>query len=180
MDGGKGGGATMNDQYFDVALEQELDVAEEKIISWVLEGEQPDLALFSEVVAIGLGPEAPETHLLPHQFTQLMTVARDSASVAVVVNYLRYQIGRAPGENVGWRWHHIGEQIVALLKHQIRDQAHSAAQRAAERVRGPGVGAREDELRWAWVQLTRRFLAMLRRRFVQRIRDLGYQQEEAA
>jgi hypothetical protein len=170
----------MSEWYFDVTLQRELDVAEEQVTSWVLEGRQEGLTLFGEKTPLGSGPEAPSADLSPHQFMQLVTVARESASVPVVVNYLRYQIGRAGGENVGWRWRNVGGQVVKLLEKQIREQAHNAAQRAAERVRGPGVGASEEELRRAWIQLACRFLAILRRRFVQRFRDLAYKQEHVS
>jgi len=168
----------MNDHFFGVALEQELDVAEEEITAWVLEEHRKDFPLFGDAVAIGSGPETPEAQLSPHQFTQLVTAAKEIASVPAVISYLRYQIARAPGQEVGWRWHDVGEQIVALLAHPIRGRAARAAQRAAERTRGSGVRASDEELRQAWVELTCRFLALLRRRFMQRVRDLSYQRGE--
>ena len=106
--------------------------------------------------------------------TMPLTVAQDGASVPVVINYLRYQIGRAPGNDVGWRWQGIGEHLISLLEKVVRTQAHHAAERAVGRIRGPGTSASQEELRKAWIQLTRRFLALLRCRFVQRVRDLRY------
>ena len=159
----------MNDWHYELALRRELEVTEERLAGWVLE----ELDLFKEEVPIGAGPEGEAAGLAPHQLTQLLTVAEESASVPAVVNYLRYQIARSkPGE--GWRWQDIGHQIVALLGDAVRGEARSAANRAAERVRGRGAMATENEQRQAWVQLTRLFLGVLRRRFVQRVNDMEY------
>ena len=167
----------MNDTgYFELALQQELAAAEEVVTGWILEGQKEELALFREDLKIGEGPENEVTKLTPHQFAQLSAIAEDSDSVPVVINYLRYQIGRAKPDE-GWRWHGIGECLVTLLTKDVREQAYMAASRAAGRVRGRGVGTSKEEKRQAWVALTCRFLAALYRRFTQRAKDLDYRQE---
>lgn len=160
----------MNDWHYELALRQELEVTlEQQVAGWALE----ELDLFKEEVPIGAGPEGEAAGLAPYQFTQLLTVAEESASVPAVVNYLRYQIARSkPGE--GWQWRDVGHQIVTLLEDAVRIEARSAANRAAARVQGRGAMATEGEQRQAWIQLTRLFLGVLRRRFVQRANDREY------
>jgi hypothetical protein len=165
MDGGKGD-VTMIDWHYDLALHQELDIAEERVTGWVLEEIEP----FSETVPLGQGPEQESASLAPHQFTQLLTVAQENASVPALVNYLRYQIARS-SEHQGWRWEDVGRQIIALLKGPVRSTAESAANAAAERVRGKGTVATDEEQRIAWAQLSRRFLGVIRWRFIQRLND---------
>ena len=155
----------MSDWHFDLALQQELDAALERITGWVLEALKP----FHSAIPLGEGPEGERTGLSPHQFTMLVAAAEDTQSVPAVVNHLRYQISRSkPGE--GWRWQDLGDRIVEWLEEEVRQEATNAAHRAAERVRGEG--ATEEEIRRAWVTLSTLFLATLRRRFVQRRLDL--------
>ena len=156
----------MTDWHYDLALQQELDSAEDRITGWVLE----DLAPFHEETPLGQGPEQPQADLSPHQFTQVLTVAQENASVPALINYLRYQIARSkPGQ--GWQWENIGADLVSLLKEPVRTTAESAANAAAERVRGSGAVATSDEQHRAWVHVSRRFLGVLRWRYIQRAND---------
>lgn len=161
----------MKDWHFDLALQQELDTLEETFTAWVLES----FKTMDTEVTLGDGPEKKEAGLSPHQFTQLLQVAQESDSTPVVVNYLRYQIGRSDKES-GWRWQTIGEYIINRLQDDVCRAAHQAADRAAERVGARGGVATPAQRRAAWIAATRLFLAVLRRRFMQRERDFAYQQ----
>ena len=163
----------MSDWHYELALRQELELAEEIVTGWILE----QLDQFKMSHPIGEGPEQSDADLLPHQFTQLMAVAQESESVPAVINYLRYQIARSK-KGKGWQYAEVGQQIVAELEGTIRTEAGNAAQRAVERVRGTSATATQEEERRAWVELTQRFLAALRRCFIWRRRD--YEREVAA
>lgn len=159
----------MSDWRYELALKQQLDVAEEVVTGWILE----ELDLFKTSLAVGEGLERQEAGLAPHQFTQLVMVAEESESVLAVVNYLRYQIARSE-ERKGWQYADVGRRIVAKLEGALRKEAKNAAQQAVAQVRGESVTATEEEQRRAWIELTRRFLAALRRCFVRRVNDLAY------
>jgi len=161
----------MTDWHYDLALNQELEVAEEILASWVLE----EIDGFKEEVPIGEGPEQERADLAPHQFAQLLTFAEENTSVPATINYVRYQIARVD-RGKGWQWQNIGQRIVRLLQEPVRGEAENAAERAAERIRGWGAVATKEEKRQAWVRLSRLFVGLLRRRFVQRSNDLAYQQ----
>jgi len=164
----------MSDWRYELALKQELEIAEEVVTGWILE----ELDLFKTSLAVGKGPERQEANLAPHQLTQLVTVAEESESVPAVVNYLRYQIARSE-EGKGWQYANVGTRIVAELQGALRKEAENAAQQAVAQVRGESVAATKEEQRQAWIELTRRFLAALRRCFVRRVSDLAYHEKEA-
>lgn len=153
----------MSDWHYTLALKQEMERSEETITGWILE----DLGLFKMELPLGAGPEQQEADLSPHQLTQLVAAAEETESVPAVINYLRYQIARSK-EGQGWRYANVGSQIVAELEGNVRTNAHNAAHRAVERVRGTSAAATDEEKRQAWVELSRRFLAALRRCFTWR------------
>jgi hypothetical protein len=153
----------MSDWHYTLALAQEMEQSEETITGWILE----DLSLFKMELPLGAGPEQEEAELLPHQFTQLVAAAEETESVPALINYLRYQIARSK-EGQGWRYADVGAQIIAELEGNVRTNAHNAAGRAVERVRGASAAATEVEERQAWIELSRRFLAALRRVFIWR------------
>lgn len=156
----------MSDWHYTLALKQEMEQSEETITGWILE----DLALFKMELPLGAGLEQQDADLSPHQFTQLVTAAEETESVPAVINYLRYQIARSK-EGQGWRYANVGAQVIAELEGNVRTNAHNAAQRAVERVRGTLAAATEEEKRQAWVELSRRFLAALRRCFTWRHKE---------
>ena len=163
----------MSNWHYALALKQELERAEETITGWILE----DLGLFKMELPLGAGTERKEADLSPHQFTQLVAAAEETESVPALINYLRYQIARSK-ESQGWRYADVGRQIIAELEGNVRTNAHSAAGRAVERVRGRSAEATEEEKRQAWVELSRRFLAALRRAFIWRHNE--YEREGAS
>ncbi len=165
----------MSDWRYELALKQKLEVAEEVITGWILE----ELDQFKTSRAVGDGPERQEADLSPHQFTQLVTVAEENESVLAVINYLRYQIARS-GDGKGWQYADVGVRIVAELEGLLRTEAGNAAQQAVARVRGESAAATKEEQRRAWIELTRRFLAALRRCFVRRVNDLTHREREVA
>ncbi|MGC9395664.1 MAG: hypothetical protein ACP5J4_12500 [Anaerolineae bacterium] len=156
----------MSDWHYALALEQEIEQSEETITGWILE----DLPLFKVELPLGEGPERQEAGLSPHQFTQLVVAAGETESVPAVINYLRYQIARSK-KGAGWRYANVGEWIIAELEGNVRTNAHNAAGRAASRVQGKSIAATEEEKRQAWVALSRRFLAALRRTFIWRLNE---------
>ncbi len=163
----------MSDWHYELALKRELEVAEEVVTASILE----ELDQFKISRAIGEGAEQQDADLSPHQFTQLVAVAKETHSVPAIINYLRYQIARS-GKEKGWRYAGVGAQIIAQLEGAVRTKANNAAQCAVERVRGASATATKQEEQRAWVELTRRFLASLRRCFVQRHNDLAHRERE--
>ena len=163
----------MSDWHYALALKQEMERSEETITGWILE----DLPLFKLELPPGEGPERKEADLLPHQFTQLAAAAEETESVPALINYLRYQIARSQ-KGKGWRYADVGRQIIAELEGNVRTNAHNVARRAVERVRGKSATATEEEKRQAWVELSRRFLAALRRAFIWRRNE--YEREGAS
>ena len=163
----------MSDWHYTLALKQEMEQSKETITGWILE----DLPLFKMELPLGKGPEQQEADLSPHQFTQLAAAAEEIESVPALINYLRYQIARSK-EGRGWRYADVGQQIIAELEGNVRTNAHNAAGRAVERVRGAAATATEEERRLAWVELSRRFLTVLRRCFIWRRNE--YEREGAS
>ncbi|HET91571.1 MAG TPA: hypothetical protein ENN99_12665 [Chloroflexi bacterium] len=156
----------MSDWHYTLALKREMERDEETITGWILE----DLGLFKMELPLGAGPEQQEADLSPHQFTQLVAAAEETESVPALINYLRYQIARSK-KGQGWQYANVGAQIIAELEGNVRANAHNAAQCAAERVRGASAVATDEEERRAWVELSRRFLAALRRCFAWRLKE---------
>ncbi len=163
----------MSDWHYTLALEQEIEQSEETITGWILE----DLPLFKMELPLGDGLEHRDANLSPHQFTQLVTAAEETESVPALINYLRYQIARSQ-KGKGWQYADVGAQIIAELEGNVRTNAHNAAGRAVKRVRGRSAEATEEEKRQAWVALSRRFLAALRRAFIWRRNE--YEREVAS
>ncbi len=158
----------MGDMYFDLALQQELAVAEDHVIEWLLEELEP----FKLITAPGAEAAVETSGLLAHQFTQLVQVAEESESVPVVTNYLRYQIGRSEKEDQGWRYQNLGVTLIKLLEEDLYRESENAAHRAARLAYEVHV-ASPAEIRQAWVLLAQRFLGAMSRTFTQRRNDAG-------
>ena len=97
-----------------------------------------------------------ESGMEVNQLQNLAAVAQETTSVEVVLNYIRYQIGR-DGSTSSWRRAignapPFGEQVVAELE-RLKEVAQGIAgedRAAADR---------------AWINMTRRYLGYLQRYF---------------
>ena len=163
----------MTNWQYALALEQELAAAEEKLAAWVLD----ELAKFKLTLEIGEGIEQEAAGLTAHQFSQLLQVAEQSESVAVVINYLRYQIARSQPDQ-GWRYAEVGQDLIHYLNHPLQRMARNVAQKAIERTRGQTFAATPEQHERAWIALTRLFLAMVRRSYM--LRDNEHRREGQA
>lgn len=90
------------------------------------------------------------------QMQNLLAVAQETNSVEIVINYIRYQIGRDSNKS-SWRRGSsldsaFGEQVIAAL---------NKLQEIAESITGSDPAAAER----AWMTLTRRYLGYMHRYF---------------
>jgi hypothetical protein len=154
----------MKDWHYDLALQQALARAEEQMIAYLMTGWDP----FAEDTALGEGAEV--SGLTPHQFSRLVAVAMENSAVPVVTNYLRYQIGRS-NQGTLWRWQDLGMTLARTLEVEIYNLAQQTAHRAATASGGKQKKVTSAQQADAWIAVTRRFLALLSRRFEQRYRD---------
>ena len=154
----------MIDWHYELALQQELERAEEQMAAYLTARWDP----FKESTPLKEGVEM--SGLTPSQFSQLSTLARESEAVPVVINYLRYQIGRSD-KGKAWRWNDVGMTLVSTLEREMRTLAQQTASRAAERIGAGRAEATPAQLQAAWIAVAQRFLALLARRFEQRYRD---------
>lgn len=90
----------------------------------------------------------------PHQLGNVVAVVQESRSVPVVVNFIRYQMGRK--EVSAWLEDRFGERLVETILEKIQPLAKQVADEA-------GVSLQD-----AWVDLTALFLGYTRRSFVAR------------
>jgi len=164
----------MTDWQYAFALEQELEAAEELLAARVLD----ELPEFKLTLEIGAGIEQEAVGLTAHQFSQLLQVAQQSESVAVVINYLRYQIGRSKSpDNQGWRYAEVGQILIQHLN-DLQRMARNVAQKAVERTQGRTVAATPEQRDQAWIALARLFLAMVWRSYM--LRDNEQKREAQA
>lgn len=101
------------------------------------------------------------TYLDKSQMSNLLGVALQTESALVVVNYIRYQMGRDT-KKTGWRAGEFGEKLVAQLE-GFKTEAAAIAQDAASRAADPPAQADTDR---AWIGLVRQFIGQLNRYFV--------------
>lgn len=163
----------MTDWQYALALEQELEAAEEKLAAWVLD----EVSAFKLTLAIGAGVEKEEAALTAHQFSQLLEVAEQSEAVEVVVNYLRYQIARSQQQQ-GWRYADVGQDLIGYLEGPVQRMAGNVAQKAVERTQGRTMEATAAQRERAWIALSRLFLAMIWRSYM--LRDNEQKREAKA
>lgn len=102
------------------------------------------------------------------QFSGLQNVARDTASVQVILNWLRYQIGR----QASWRDGDFGPKLLNILDETL----YSEAKNIAEDIIKENEGYYSDKrtvnrlLRKVWLMLIRQYVGQLQRAV------LGYQE----
>jgi hypothetical protein len=94
-----------------------------------------------------------------NQVNNLLGVALETDSPAVVINWIRYQMGRGETESVaGWRNSGLGDAVVKAME-DLLDQAKSVAQQA--------FGDQSAvHVRQAHILLVRRYTGYLKRWFV--------------
>jgi len=98
-----------------------------------------------------------KTQLRLGQLNNLLGVARETDSPAVVVNWIRYQMGRRETRD-GWRNSGLGDKVIK----DIRDMETSARQ-VSQDVFGDDS---PNHLRQAHIALIRRYVGYLKRWFV--------------
>ena len=111
-----------------------------------------------------LKPASGKTLMQESQFRNVLNVARETSSVDVVTNFIRYQIGRTPSV-----W---GTQPTAFGPTLIRDIEDGAVVQAAQTVRdaiqarlGAEMEAASDVFDDAYIRLTRLYLGYAMRVF---------------
>ncbi len=100
-----------------------------------------------------------------NQLTNLVTVSLETNSVAVVLDYVRYQMGRDSKAET-WRIGHpsFGSKLLEQLE-ELRRMASGLIEEAIRLfgIEPPDRNAEEDRL---WMLLVRRFVGALQRNFV--------------
>lgn len=100
-----------------------------------------------------------KTQLKLGQLNNLLGVALETDSPAVVTNWLRYQMGRRETKG-GWGDSGLGDQVVKDI-----EELETSARQVAEKVFG---NTSPDYLRQAHIALVRRYAGYLKRWFVAR------------
>jgi len=107
----------------------------------------------------------PRHRMERNQFTNLVATALETASVAVVLDYVRYQIGRDSGhESWGIGTPSFGAQLLEQLE-GLRQTASGLMDNAIREYRIQPLDRAAEEQR-LWMQLARRFVGSLHRHFV--------------
>jgi hypothetical protein len=100
-----------------------------------------------------------KTQLRLGQLNNLLGVALETDSPAVIINWVSYQMGRRETKG-GWGDSGLGDQVVDDIK-----ALETSARQVAQSVYG---GETPDEVRQAHVRLVRRYAGYLKRWFVAR------------
>jgi hypothetical protein len=103
-----------------------------------------------------------KTSLKKSQFSNLLNVAQSSKSVEVVVNYLRYQMGR---EQKLWGTgdDDLAHVIIGHIRNDLKNLAH---QQIAAYLEERNIEAQSERLREAHFRLMFQYIGYLRRAFV--------------
>jgi len=99
-----------------------------------------------------------------NQIRNVLNVAEESRSLAVVTNFIRYQLGRSQ-TGPAWRKNGFGLQVIQQIETSdgiIAEQTQAALERAQERI-GDVPQEALDELRY---DLMRYYLGYLNRAFI--------------
>ncbi len=118
-----------------------------------------DLVRLATQVVLTL-PEMRQNRLEESQLRNLAAAARDTASVEVIANFIRYQIARAPN-NWGVGANEFGHTIIQHLYGPIREQAAAAAQQVGHALGQTLAGLYDD----AYIALIRQYIGYLNRAF---------------
>jgi len=100
-----------------------------------------------------------------HQLTNLVAVALETESVAVVLDYVRYQIGR---DSKAETWRKGQPSFGSQLLEQLEELRRRAGGLIDEAIRQYGIEPpdRQAEEERLWMLLVRRFVGSLHRSFV--------------
>ncbi len=110
-----------------------------------------------------LKPSGEKQSLQESQIRNVINVAGESESIAVVTNFIRYQIGRS-SRGQQWQYNGFGLRVIEDIEAGV---VAKAARDAAAKAAGKIKGADQDSLyRRAYLELTRHYLGYLNRAFV--------------
>jgi hypothetical protein len=101
-----------------------------------------------------------KTGLEKNQFRNLLNVSQQSPSVEVVVNFIRYQIGRS-GRDWGKGQNDFGHRVIK----DLRGPVANTAQEVGEEVRGKGIAVSDERQQQVHVRLMQLYLGYLNRAF---------------
>lgn len=121
-----------------------------------------------------LKPSGEKQSLQENQIRNVINVAGESESIAVVTNFIRYQIGRS-SQGQGWQYNGFGLRVIEDIEAGV---VAKAARDAATKAAGKIEGADEDSLyHQAYLELTRHYLGYLNRAFVfcTKTKETGHQ-----
>jgi hypothetical protein len=142
---------------------EEIQVQRDILMQQVIDRQLSRLIQTGAKAVATLKPASGETPMEESQFRNVLNVARETSSVDVVTNFIRYQIGRTPRV-----W---GTQPTAFGPTLIRDIEDGAVVQAARTVR-EAVQARlgadaalSDVFDNAYIRLTRLYLGYAMRVF---------------
>jgi len=102
------------------------------------------------------------------QLSNLLGVALDADGVEVIINYIRYQVGRDDGEKPpkSWGRNQFGQRLVQRLNN-LRDEAEVLAQNVLSQLEAPEGEVDQATLTdQIWLELARETVGQLHRYFV--------------
>lgn len=99
-----------------------------------------------------------ETRLEKNQFRNLLNVSQQSPSVEVVINFIRYQIGRSGRD---WNDNNFGHRVIEDLRGKVAE----IAGQVVKDVRAKGMAISDERQQQVYVQLTQLYLGYLNRAF---------------
>jgi len=110
-----------------------------------------------------LKPSGEKQSLQESQIRNVINVAGESESIAVVTNFIRYQIGRS-NRGQQWQYNGFGLRVIEDIEAGVvAKAARDAAAKAASKIKD----ADQDALyRQAHLKLTRHYLGYLNRAFI--------------
>lgn len=97
------------------------------------------------------------------QLRNVINVANSTRTVAVVTNFIKYQIGRKKQRNKGWRYNDFGENLIQTLQGSVKEWAEEISRMASQAIKG--VKNVEDLQREVWCRLVRLYLGYLYRHY---------------
>lgn len=114
-----------------------------------------ELVGIAETLIVQAKEKLKENRVDKSQLRNVLAVANAAPHVAVVTNFIRYQMGRGGNPSKAWRDTGLGQAVINEIDGKIRTLAQQAAQQAET--------TQVDDVQ---VQMTRLLLGFMNRRFV--------------
>ncbi|GAB4193374.1 MAG: hypothetical protein OHK0022_08180 [Roseiflexaceae bacterium] len=142
-----------------MSLPETARLRRELLLEQAIAKRENELVRLGTLVVLTL-PEMRRNRLEESQLRNLAAVARDTTSVEVIANFIRYQIARAP-DNWGTGPNEFGHTIIRQLYNQLREHAAAVTDEVARE-----LGQTDSDLHGlAYIALIRQYIGYLNRAF---------------